>query len=109
MSIAHRDEELHLILEGVSQCRDLQGEDVLDVPVQGKQAAEPQHMPKGAAQPLKNSDGQCVGQSLRRTRGPIPVNPAQAVRTTVVLRQPVVAANTRHVHKRTWDISRLSM
>lgn len=53
MGMAHRNEELHLILEGVSQSRHLRGEDVLDVPVQGKQAAEPQHMPNGAAQSLK--------------------------------------------------------
>lgn len=52
MGMAHRNEELHLILEGVSQSRHLQGEDVLDVPVQGKQAAEPQHMPNGTAQSL---------------------------------------------------------
>lgn len=52
MSMAHRNEELHLILEGVSQCRDLQGGDVLDVAVQGKQAAEPQHVPKRTAQSL---------------------------------------------------------
>lgn len=50
--MSHRNEELHLVLEGVVQRRDLYGEDVRDVSVQDKQAAESQHMPKSAAQAL---------------------------------------------------------
>ena len=50
--MSHRNEELHLVLEGVVQRRHLRGEDVRGVPVHDKQAAEPQHVPESTAQSL---------------------------------------------------------
>lgn len=39
-AIPHRNEKLHFSLEGVVQCRHLGRKDILDVPVQGEEAAE---------------------------------------------------------------------
>lgn len=50
--LTNRDEKLHLVLEGVVKRHHLRRQDVFGVSVQGKQAAEPQHMPKGAPEPL---------------------------------------------------------